>query len=62
MQFSGPYIERGGRGGGGRGAEVAVPARKTKCDFAGLFLLAILLQNLYTGDTCEGVQASEEWI
>ena len=26
-------------------------------DFAGLFLVAILIQNLYTGDPCEGVQS-----
>ena len=51
----------------GKGAGGAVAsARKTKClfffflvfDFAGLFLAAILVLNLYTRDPCEGVRCS----
>ena len=49
----GPYLAGGGGGGGTRGS---CPARKTKCfffsnivfDFAGFFLVAILVRNLYT--------------
>ena len=54
----------GGVGGGGAVGEAVAPARKTICfffnivlDFARLFLEAILVQNLYMGDPCEGVQS-----
>ena len=57
--WPGPYIAgcRGGGVGGDRcpHQEIKMFLSNVMFDFAGLFLVAMLVQNLYTGDPCEGV-------
>ena len=60
------YLHRAVHSGGGEAGGTVAPTRKTKCfcifsnivfDFAGLFLVAMLVRNVYTGDPCEGVRS-----